>query len=314
MSVEICIMKLKEIFRLEKKYTLIYLGFFLSVIIYLFIYIAGILDRLEIYPGLVPPEYLTDFVWLIPGPLITDILILYILPIIFIILAIKIMPRLCYALIKIHKFSYIGRGESNYGIIQLTHDKSVMVLMRRALVLGFLSFSISAYIVNLGLGWLFRSNMMLEDPARTLNIAEAMFLATFFFTSIALFVSVPVWLLEDSGIAFYRTFEKNNKIPNLRGTHRLYDQILEFFTGISTILLLINIIIRCFNVLNPGDVAILTPLILIVLPLFVTGLFAISLILYEKLLPETTEKVHEILKKKEIPILSIPNFDDLIRK
>ena len=76
-------MNLKEIFRLEKKYTLIYLGFFLSIIIYLFIYIAGILDRLQIYQGLVPPEYLTDFVWLIPGPLITDILVLYILPIIF---------------------------------------------------------------------------------------------------------------------------------------------------------------------------------------------------------------------------------------
>jgi len=155
---------------------------------------------------------------------------------------------------------------------------------------------------------------MLEDPARTLNIAEAMFLATFFFTSLALLVSVPVWLLEDSGLIFYRTFRQNNKIPHLGGTHRLYEQILEFFTGISTLLLLINIIIRCFNVLNPGDVAILTPLILIVLPLFVTGLFAIGLIIYEKLLPETTDMVHKKLEKKGIQIISIPNFDDLLLK
>jgi len=51
-----------------------------------------------------------------------------------------------------------------------------------------------------------------------------------------------------------------------------------------------------------------------VLPLFVTGLFAISLILYEKLLPETTEIVHEKLKKKGMKFISIPNFDDLIIK
>ncbi len=307
-------MKLKEIFKFEKRFILIYLGFFLSVIIYLFIYIAGSLEELGLSQNLVPPEYITDFVWIIPGPLYSDIIILYILPLVFMIIAIKLMPNTCFGLIKFHEFTYIGREKPQYGIIRLSQDKSVVVIIRRALILGFLSFSISAYLVNLGLGWLFRSNMGFEDPARTLNIAEAMFLGTFFFTSFAIFVSVPVWLLEDSGMIFYRTFKKNNKLPHLGGTHRLYEQVLEFFTGISTILLLVNIIIRCFNVLKPGDVAILTPLILIVLPLFITGLFAIGLILYEKLLPETVENVHKKLEKKGIKFISIPNFDDLILK
>ncbi len=313
--VKIFIMKLKELLKPEKKYFILDLGFILSLVIYLFIYFAGILARLGIVEkNIVPPEYLTDFVWLIPGPLITDIIVLYVLPVLFLVLSLKITPKLLPGLIKIHKFTYIGRTKPQYGMIELTQKRLPIVLMRRAIILGFLSFSISAYVVNLGFGGLFRSNIAPNDPGRTLNIAEAMFLATFFFTSITLLLYLPIWLMEDSGLIFYRTFSNNNRIPNLRGINRLYDEILEFFTGISTVLLLINIIIRCFNVLNPGDVAILTPLILIVLPLFVTGLFAIALIFYEKKLPEIVKVVHEKLLKRGFPLISIPDFDDLVTK
>lgn len=305
-------MKLKEIFKIDKKFTLVYLGFILSLVIYIFIYIAGILFRLGVFKdNVVPDAYLVDFVWIIPGPLITDIIILYILPVIFLFLSLKITPKICKGLIKIHKLYYLGRVKPQYGIVKITQKRSMIVLVRRSLVLGFFSFSISAYIVNLGLGWLFRSDMGSIDPAKTLNIAEAMFLGTFFFTSIALLISVPIWLLEDSGITYFRTFPENYKIPTMRGIHYFYEQILEIFTGFSTILLLINIIIRCFNVLKPGEQAILTPLILIVLPLFVTGIFSFALILYEKLLPETVQNIYENLSKKEVPYISVPKFDDL---
>ena len=74
-------MKLKEMFRLEKKYLIIYIGFFMSLLVYLFIYIAGSLMRAGLIGNVVPEVYLTEFVVLLPGPLITDVLLLYLLPI-----------------------------------------------------------------------------------------------------------------------------------------------------------------------------------------------------------------------------------------
>ncbi|MFX1277493.1 MAG: hypothetical protein ACFFBP_04180 [Promethearchaeota archaeon] len=308
-------MKLKEIFKLEKKYILIYIGFFLSLVIYLFIYIAGILGELHIIQGVVPPEYLNPFVVIIPGPLITDILILYILPIIILIVFLFISPYLILFLTKLHKISFIGRKTPDYGIIELGRKRSIVTLIRRSWTIGFFSFTISAGLVlGLGLGDLFRANIRPDPDIYPLNIAEAIFLGTFFFTFVAFLLALPIWLMEDSGVSFYRKFPDDLRTPTLRGAYRLYEQVVEAYTGITTFLALFDIIVDCFAVLKPGDVAILTPLILIVLPLFVTGLFAIPLIIYEKLLPESVKKVQDKLKQHNYPVISIPDFDDLILK
>ncbi|MFX1236769.1 MAG: hypothetical protein ACFE8P_03510, partial [Promethearchaeota archaeon] len=114
------------------------------------------------------------------------------------------------------------------------------------------------------------------------------------------------------GIIYYRKFPKEVlKTPVLKGTHSLFEHVLEYFTGISTLLLLINIITRCFVVLDPGDVSYLTPLILIVLPLFVTGLIAFALIIYEQLLSVSSKKVQKRFIEKKYIFITAPELEDL---
>ncbi|NHJ26319.1 MAG: hypothetical protein EAX89_17200, partial [Candidatus Lokiarchaeota archaeon] len=76
---------------------------------------------------------------------------------------------------------------------------------------------------------------------------------------------------------------------------------------------LFQVIGEVFPVLAPGDAAILTPIIVILLPLILTGLLAAPLYLYERWLPKTKTKIHSRLAKYNLPHFSIPKFDDLIR-
>ncbi|MBN1801668.1 MAG: hypothetical protein JW891_09200 [Candidatus Lokiarchaeota archaeon] len=310
-------MKLKEIFKIEKKFTWIYIGLILSLFVYSLIFIAGILFRLKLIQNpFIPDEYLTEFVVIIPGPLISDILILYLLPVVILLLFLKIAPLILTGYIKLHKISYLGRNAPEYGMIRQEQKRTTWILIKRSWTIGFFSFTIAAYLVNIGMGPLFRANMrgvQTDIIAGTLNLAEAMFLGTFFFMFLALFLALPIWLLEDSGVMFYRIFPNDLRTPTLRGTYVLFERLLEAFTGLSTVILLYNIIVRCFSVLNPGDVAILTPLILIFLPLFVTGIIAFALIVYEQLIPETIDKIHKKLLKKGYYFIEVPASLEILK-
>lgn len=313
-------MKLKEIFKFEKRFAWLYLGFGLSAFLYVLIYILAMLSRFT-EMNLIPTEYLTDFVLIIPGPLITDILVLYLLPVVFLIIFLKIAPSIIRGAIKLHKISYFGMNTPEYGMLEKVQKRTIWVLIKRSWTISFFSFTIAAYFVNLGMGPAFRPNYMYVDVNQpetilvgTLNLAEAMFLGTFFFMSIALFIALPIWLLEDSGVMFYRDFPNDLRTPTFRGAYVLFERILEFFTSISTLLLLYNIVVRCFDVLQPGDPGILTPLILIVLPLLVTGLNAFALIIYEKLLPESISKVHDKLLEKGYYFIQAPQSLESLKK
>jgi len=117
--------------------------------------------------------------------------------------------------------------------------------------------------------------------------------------------------LEDTSIVSYRNFPDKRKSPSIKSTHFLYQNLLEGFAGFSTILVLYIYISESLKQVAPGDVAILTPFILTVLPIFVTGLFGIPMILYEKLLPDIILNVQKTLKDFNFPIIKIPDFNDL---
>ncbi|MEJ2296691.1 MAG: hypothetical protein P8Y23_18235, partial [Candidatus Lokiarchaeota archaeon] len=61
------------------------------------------------------------------------------------------------------------------------------------------------------------------------------------------------------------------------------------------------------------DPAILTPIILLILPLIITGLFAIPLSLYEKNLEKIQNRIHTRLSKFNIPYIDIPSYEHMIK-
>ena len=89
----------------------------------------------------------------------------------------------------------------------------------------------------------------------------------------------------------------------------MYANILEGYAGISAVFSLVNLIWKAFQDLDfKFDPAILTPIILIILPLLTTGLYAIPLYLYEALLPKIKKRTTKILK---LPRIRIPEVDEI---
>jgi len=64
-------------------------------------------------------------------------------------------------------------------------------------------------------------------------------------------------------------------------------------------------------VLQPTDPGLLTPIILMILPIILTGFYAIPLFLYEKKLPKIQSKIHDHLHEIGIPKIVVPSFDEL---
>ena len=64
--------------------------------------------------------------------------------------------------------------------------------------------------------------------------------------------------------------------------------------------------------LPPGDPAILTPIIVFILPLISMGIFALPLYLYEKQLSKIREKIFKRFKKYELPHYTLPTLEELV--
>ena len=122
---------------------------------------------------------------------------------------------------------------------------------------------------------------------------------------------MPIWILEDSGLIEYRLFEKNRKTPLIEGIHKFYSNALEAYSGLSTIVAYYTVINNTLLVLNPGDPGLLTPIILLVLPIILTGFYALPLYYYEKKLDKIQGRIHEHLKKRNIVKIKVPSFDDI---
>ena len=292
---------------MEKKFIAILAGFILSITLFV---IIGVLGLVKLGPGpLIPEVYVSQFVVLIPGPLLTDVLLFYIIPILFFCLFYYIAPYLIIFYIKVHQFIYwLIRRPSKYGIFKMGTTVTSGRLFFRALIVSFFSFSISALVVQLGYGDLFRAKY---DPALVLNQAEAVFLGTFVLCAFMIVLFFPIWLLEDSGVVSYRVFHDERMPANIQGVHSIYNNILFGYAGLSTILTLINYIIKTLQVIKLNDPAVLTPIILIVLPFVVTGLLAIPIYLYEHFFLRDKERLVAKLVRFNFPEIRIPNFEEM---
>ena len=95
-------------------------------------------------------ETVEIFIPFIPGPLITDLLIIIIAPILgFFILFYALAPVWAKILIKIHKILSRVGTDAKYGVIRTGKRVTGRMLLFRAMVVSFFTFSISVFLVEL---------------------------------------------------------------------------------------------------------------------------------------------------------------------
>jgi hypothetical protein len=293
---------------MDRKYLPIIIGLIVSLgIFFTLITLSIIQPSLPI--NIIPPEYVSEFILIIPGPMVTDIIILYLLPVIFFGLFYVLAPYFVIFYIKIHQFFYwLIRRPSKYGIAALGTKIKAGRLFYRSLIVSLFTFSMASVIVLLGYGNLFRPNFM---PHNVLFEAEAILLGTFCLTSIILLVFFPIWLLEDSGIVSYRVYPEERMPIDIQGAHSIYLHVLLGYAGVSTLFTLINYIIKILDILPPGNPAILIPILLIFLPLVVTGLFSIPIFFYERLFQRIQKRLLSHLPPSKYPEIKIPSFEEI---
>jgi hypothetical protein len=297
---------------MEKKYITLIFGFIVSLLVYGVIYLLALISRAGSgIPPLVPPEYVKFFVAVLPGPLWTDVILLYILPVITFLVFVAIAPYTTKFFLKLHRIIFRAKKRNiRYGKLELGNKMKGFYIFRRSLVASLFAFSITALLVQAGLGELFRRNIM-EDSV--LNEAEAIFLGTFFIIPFILLLFFPIWTLEDSGVVIYRNYSGFRKPLYIEGSHTPFQSILEGYAGISTLIILITYIFGSIQEVGIDDPAILTPIILIVLPFLLTGLFSIPVFIYERIFSKILKRVNKELDNLEIATLNIPPFEDMVK-
>jgi hypothetical protein len=232
---------------------------------------------------------------------------LYLFPLIPFGIFYLIAPYTTLFLIKLHKLIYFSRKRFQYGIVELGVRRKPLFLFRRSLIVTLLSFSVAALFIQAGMGPLFRENM---NTTSALNQSEALFLAIFLMVPFVLLIFLPIWFLEDAGIIIYRHYTGQQRTPVIEGTHAPYLNTLQGYAGISTIIILVIYVGSSFIESGFGP-AILTPIILIILPFLTTGLLSLALTLYERLNSNLLRRIQPIFEKLQISEIRIPTFDEL---
>ena len=303
---------------MERKNIFLLTSLIMSIALFATIYILFLIDILHLPgfpPSLIPYEYIHEFILILPGPIYTDIPLLFLFPLLIFALYAFIAPIFTQILHKIYDFSFTFRTKPKYGILRAGIRIKTTSLIYRAIMVSLFAFGTISLISQFGYGNVFRATAGDITGIEPLIRAENAFFGTFFFTSLSLILFVPIWILEDCGIVAYRSFKNQRKLPVIQGVYKWYMNVVEIYTGFSTITAYLFLIFDTFgfmiNELAPGDPAILTPLILLFLPLIVTGLFAIPLYLYERYLEKIQNRVHSRFAKDNITYIDIPSFDEL---
>jgi len=293
---------------MEKKYLPLVVGFVISILLFILMYVLHLIS-MTIPDDLIPKEYIYVFIPFIPGPMLTDVILLYLFPVIIYLLIDLISPTLVQFLYKINKLSFVFRKAPYYGFLVVGDKFKPSRIFFRAFLVNLFAFGTSALLFQLGMGDLFRATGMGGIPDG-LYAAEAIFFGTFFLASLSMLVFLPSWFLEDSGLVSYRHFPNQRRTPIIEGVHQWYVNVLGAYTGLSTILTLFQVITRAFPDAGFGP-ALLTPIIVIISPLILTGLLALPIYLYEKRMEKTQSRIHKKLDKYNLRHFTLPTFEEL---
>jgi len=211
--------------------------------------------------------------------------------------------------IVIHK---IIRWNSKYGFIKIGVKVSIYTWFIRLIYAGLFAFSIATLISSFSGYHLFRAGTPLHN-LEILFICEDIFLGTFLITPLVILIFFPIWQMEDLGFISYKNIPDRRMTPDIEGVHALIYRLLKGYAGLSTIISLGYYIYMAFSVLHWdfSNPAILTPLILIVLPFLVMGLLFFPVYLYELYLNKSKLKIEKYYKN--FKIIEIPDFEKLIK-
>lgn len=295
---------------MEKRYLPLIIGFITSIFLFILIYVIHLVSKL-VGLNLIPPEYIYVFIPLLPGPMLTDVILLYLFPLGIYLLINLISPSLVTFLYKINKLTFIFRKAPDYGFLKVGDRIKPSRIFLRAFLVNLFAFGTSAILFQLGAGSLFRATAGGGGSIpEGLYAAEAIFFGTFFLASLSMLLFLPSWYMEDSGLVAYRHFPDQRRTPIIEGVHKWYISVLEVYTGISTILTLFQVITQAFPDAGFGP-AILTPIIVIISPLILTGLLALPVYLYEKNMEKMQNRIFKKLAKYNLRHYTIPTFEDL---
>jgi hypothetical protein len=263
--------------------------------------------------SLIPQEYIYVFIPLIPGPMLTDVILIYIFPLVLYLLVDLISPGLVKLIFNISKISFLFRKKPDYGFLNVGGKFKGSRIFFRAFLVNLFAFGTSALLVQLGFSDFFRATFGGSNPPEGLLHAEAIFFGTFFLASLSMLLFIPSWYMEDSGLVSYRHYPELRKTPIIEGVHKWYINVLEVYTGISTFGTIIVVIWRSLPDAGFGP-ALLTPIIVLINPLILTGLLALPIYIYEKRMEKTQLRIHNKFEKYNFRHFSIPKFGELEQK
>lgn len=294
---------------MEKKYLPLIVGFIISILLFLAIYVLHLVSK-SIGLNLIPPEYIYVFIPLLPGPMLTDVILLYLFPLVIYFLIGLISPSLVQFLYKLNKLTFVFRKKPKYGFLAVGDRFKASRIFFRAFLVNLFAFGTSAILFQLGAGSLFRATIGGGIIPEGLYTAEAIFFGTFFLAPLSLLLFLPAWYMEDSGLVAYRHFSDQRRTPIIEGVHKWYTNVLKVYTGFTTLVTLFQVITKAFPDAGFGP-ALLTPIIVIISPLILTGLLALPLYLYEKRMEKIQGRIHKKLAKYNLRHISLPEFEDL---
>jgi len=295
---------------MEKKYLPLIIGFIISILLFVSIYVLHLVSN-SIGLNLIPPEYIYVFIPLLPGPMLTDVILLYLFPVVIYLLINLISPSLVRFLYRINKLTFIFRKAPDYGFLKVGTEFRASRIFFRAFLVNLFAFGSSAILFQLGAGNLFRATPGGGGSIpEGLYVAEAIFFGTFFLASLSMLLFLPAWYMEDSGLIAYRHFPDQRRTPIIEGVHKWYTNVLEVYTGFTTIITLFQVITKAFPDAGFGP-AILTPIIVIISPLILTGLLALPIYLYEKNMEKIQSRIYKKFAKYNLQHIAIPLFNDL---
>lgn len=305
---------------MEKKFVPIFICFAFSLIVFLAFIILGTITYKNPGLDLVPIEYVRWFLPLLPGTMYTDIIFFYFFPIVCYFIFYIISPYLLQLLFKVNKLSFTLRKKPEYGFLDLKREIKSSRILYRTLIFSLFTFSTAILVMQIlnvpprSFRWV----LDYQEELHPLYVAEGTFFMAFFLTSFCSLLFLPIWLLEDSGLILCRSFPDQRRTPVIEGVHYSYFKVLETYTGLATIFayirqfyITIQIIANSPMLFDPG---ILTPLIVLFLPFIITGLLAVPIYMYEKLLSRKLKRVYIKFSKYNLPHFKLPELNELVNK
>ncbi len=275
-----------------------------SKIIFFTVALLILLPIIALFFSLVIAENAPDLTKLVPVPnSFFDIFSLFILsPVLMIFFVQFLSVILAYILFKMHNIIKFKRFD--YAIlnnVEKNLNKSEYLI--RAFLLGFFAFAIGEILVEV-----ISSKTIIpygvEDTSEFLYVS----ICTLFVLPILSLITIPVWILLDSGSICSRKRNKigRQKLPDIEGVYRTYQGFVNGYVGIATLVALFLLITADITEIG-SDIGFIP--FMFIAPFVSTAIVFLPLLFYDWQLKNLREKFISRLKK--IGVKTIADINEI---